>query len=347
VGVIFLAITVAIVWYKGWFLKYRNGMIGSFALTDKKAVRMLCKTALSLSFGYLLTDGEWEVLTIFASFLGPAEVAAWGILGTIWDAINELVDGIADASEVRCAFLLGSDQPERARLSAYKSVMIGVYTALFTTSMLYMFGDDLPTWLTSDPTLQHILKDLLPMFGLGNLVMCFGSMCWTLLGSQGRYQLATVVVFLVSWFLTLPLSAIFSIHLKMSLEGQTAAVVLGYMVSTAAHSYFLFRSQWVVLSDTVMDDNCSRASDDSILKDVPTKADDFEDMSGEHSLLGEQDFPSAKEVASSPTNPPTGESQHALPSPFGNDGPTLLYSFSGEWQDFTAEDGGVELHASY
>lgn len=58
------------------------------------------------------------MLTIFAGFLGPAEVATWGIFGTIWDAVTLLVDGIADASEVRVAFLLGSDQPERARLSA-------------------------------------------------------------------------------------------------------------------------------------------------------------------------------------------------------------------------------------
>lgn len=70
---------------------------------------------MSLSFGYLLTDGEWEILTIFASYLGPAEgkltglqticrlfayeissrpvsfcvVTAWGIFGTVWDGVNE------------------------------------------------------------------------------------------------------------------------------------------------------------------------------------------------------------------------------------------------------------------
>lgn len=360
-GLLFFAITIAIVWWKGWFRKYQSGMIGSLALTDKKAVQMLCKTAASLSFGYLLTDGEWEVLTIFASFLGPAEVAAWGILGTIWDAINRLVDGIADASEVRSAFLLGSDQPERARLSAYKSMMIGVYTALFTTSIIYMFGNDLPTWLTSDPALQHILKDVLPMFGLGNAAMSFGSMCWALLGSQGRYQLATFITFLVSWFVTLPLSVIFSVHLRMSLEGQTAAVVLGYMVSAAAQSYFLFRSQWVALSETVMEDACSRESDDSLSKDVPTKAEDCED-----SLISEQDFPNAKGVTSSSLQRPISQDQdpprpsssrdpvfqliskHSLPSPFdGNDGPKLLYTLSGEWQGCNAQEEGVELEASY
>lgn len=262
VAIFFLFLNILIIWRYGWFQLYMEGMIGTCALSDRKAVWMLSKTALALSFGYLLTDGEWEILTIFASFLGPAEVAAWGIFGTIWDAVNQLVDGIADASEVRCAFLLGSNQPKRARLSAYKSMMIGVFTSLFVTSALYTCGEDLPTWLTNDPTLQQLLRDLLPMFGLGNAAMTIGTMSWTLLGSQGRYRLATVIVCIISWVVTLPLAAICSAWLKINLEGQTSAVVIGYTISGCVHAYYLFRSDWEALSESVMDDNDSRASDD-------------------------------------------------------------------------------------
>lgn len=235
-------------------------------------------------------------------------MAAWGIFGTIWDAVNELIDGIADASEIRCAFLLGSDQPERARLSAHKSLMIGVFTALFITSILFMCGEDLPTWLTNDPTLQHLLRDLLPMFGIGNAAACVGCMSWTLLGAQGRYRLATVVVFFVSWFFTLPLAAVFSVHLNLTLEGQTAAVCLGYFIAGAIHTYYLFRSDWVQLSFIVMDDNCSRASDDSSVQDVPTGTkteDNDEDMtensitraSGEQVRSKDEASPAPKETA--------------------------------------------------
>ena len=186
------------------------------------------------------------------------EVAAWGIFGSIWDAINALVDSIADASEVRCAFLLGSGFPERARLSAFKSLIMCIFTALFLTSGLFIAGDDLPTLLTNDATLQHLLRDLLPMFGLGNASMALGTMAWTLLGAQGRYRLATIVVGLVSWCVTLPLAAFFSIYLNVDLQGQTSAVVIGYMLSGSIHAYFLFRSDWEALSEKVMDDNESR-----------------------------------------------------------------------------------------
>jgi Na+-driven multidrug efflux pump len=115
-------------------------------------------------------DGEWEVLTLFASFLGPAEVAAWAIYGTICDGYDELIDAIADAFEVRCAYLLGSGLPERAKLSASKGLLVGTSAGILLLSFLFMAGEDLPRWLTNDPVLQHLLKDLLPIFGFSNLV---------------------------------------------------------------------------------------------------------------------------------------------------------------------------------
>lgn len=162
----------------------------------------------------------------------------------MWEAIEELTEAVADASEVRCAFLLGSGQPERARRSAYKSILIGVFLAFFITSIVFMLGEDLPTFFTNDPALQHIIVDLLPLFGLGNICLTHGQMSWTLLGSQGRYRLATIIAAITSWFITLPLAAIFTYGLKINLQGQVAAIVIGYMVSGTVNAYYLFRSDW-------------------------------------------------------------------------------------------------------
>lgn len=182
-------------------------------------------------------------------------VAAWGILGVLWDAIEQLTEAVADASEVRCAFLLGSGQPEKAKRSAYKSILMGVFLSLFLTSLVFMAGNDLATWFTNDPALQHIIQDLIPLFGIGNITLTMGTICWTLLGSQGRYRLATFVAFIASWFVTLPLAALFNFELKINLQGQTAAIVIGYMVSGTINAYFLFRSDWEALSKAVMKTN--------------------------------------------------------------------------------------------
>ena len=252
VGVLFLILNVSVIICKGWFKPYLPGLIGSFSLTNYKAVWLMCKTAFTLSVGFLLMDGEWELLTLLASFLGPAEVAAWGIIGSLWSAIEALTEAIGDAAEVRCAFLLGCGKPKHAQVSSYKSMLIALIVSFLVTSILFTMGEDIATWLTADPVLQKIIVDLLPLFGIGNITMTIGSMSWTLLGAQGRYQLATTVAFGGSWLLTIPLAAIASVLLNLNLQGQTAAVVLGYGGSGLVNSYFLFRSDWKKLSQTVM-----------------------------------------------------------------------------------------------
>lgn len=187
--------------------------------------------------------------------LGPAEVAAWGILGTIWEAFEFITEAIGDAAEVRCSYLLGAGEPGRAKMSAYKGLLLGFFLSSFITSLVFIAGQSLPVWITNDPALQHIIADLVPLFGLGNMSLTIGQMCWTILGSQGRYKLATVNAFIGTCFVTLPLAALFSIGLNINLEGQTAAVVIGYTISGAINSYFIFTSDWEDLSKTLIEKN--------------------------------------------------------------------------------------------
>jgi multidrug resistance protein, MATE family len=252
-GLLFLFINIVFIGIKGWFKPYLSGMLGSFSLLNFEAVWLMCRTALALSMGYLLTYGEWEFLTVFASFLGPAEVAAWSLLGTLWGAIEALTAAIGDAAEVRCSFLLGCGKPTHAHVSAYKSMLISTIVSLLVTSILFTLGEDVAIWLTGDPVLQKLMVDLLPLIGLGNIMMTVGTTSWTLLGSQGRYRLATTVACSGSWLVTLPLAALASVALNLNLEGQTAAVVLGYMTSGTINAYYLFRSDWEAISQGVID----------------------------------------------------------------------------------------------
>jgi Na+-driven multidrug efflux pump len=171
------------------------------------------------------------------SFLGPAEVAAWGILGTQWDALEFVTEAIADAAEVRTAFLLGAGKPAQAKLSSCKALYLALFATLFITACLFIAGEQIPTWMTTDLTLQHLVADLIPLFGIGNIALSIGTLSWTLVGAQGRYRLATTVGFAGSWLVTIPLSVITSVVLNLDLQGQTAAIVIGYMVSGTLYLY--------------------------------------------------------------------------------------------------------------
>jgi hypothetical protein len=200
-----------------------------------------------LLLGRILTCSCFTCVFI-CSFLGPAEVVAWGILGTVWNALGELIGAVADAAEARCTFLLGIGEPLRAKLSCHKSIYIGFVFSTVVTSCILIADEDFPTWMTTDPVLQNIVADLMPLFAIANIALGMDTMSSTLVGSQGRSRLATALVIAAIWLVSMPLSALFSILMNIDLQGQTAAVAIGSMISSTLNTYILFQSDWEELS---------------------------------------------------------------------------------------------------
>ena len=54
-------------------------------------MRNITKTAIPIAIMYILTYGEWEVMTFFASHMGPNEVAAWGMVGYVWETFEYII----------------------------------------------------------------------------------------------------------------------------------------------------------------------------------------------------------------------------------------------------------------
>jgi len=72
-SILFYVLFGSIAVFKGWLDPFWSGLTKTFALRNVPAVKYVLKTAIPLSIGSLLEYGEWEVLTFFAAFMGPAE----------------------------------------------------------------------------------------------------------------------------------------------------------------------------------------------------------------------------------------------------------------------------------
>uniref|UniRef100_A0A7S4HIJ4 Protein DETOXIFICATION n=1 Tax=Odontella aurita TaxID=265563 RepID=A0A7S4HIJ4_9STRA len=263
IGVFFFVLTLGMVLWKGWLSAFWGGMLGSFAFKNFAAVKNTVATAIPLSLGSFLEYGEWELLTFLVADLGPAEVATWGILGTLWELFEAATEGISEAAAVRTAYHLGKGNHIMARVSSYKSMIVSSLTAVFITSIMFMCGQNLPTWFTSDPTLQHMLNDLIPLVGFGNITMTVGMTCWSLVGAQGRYRLATLIVMSSSWLVTLPLAALCTIGINLNLKGLIGCVILGYSTAGTVLSYVILRSDWARLSRVIQELNAMTGEVDS------------------------------------------------------------------------------------
>ena len=62
------------------------------------------RAAIPLGMLYFLNYGQWELLTLFVTALGPAEMVTWAILGYLWSTLKYFSDGILVI--VNCGSLL-------------------------------------------------------------------------------------------------------------------------------------------------------------------------------------------------------------------------------------------------
>ncbi|CAJ1949759.1 unnamed protein product [Cylindrotheca closterium] len=263
---------ISVVLYLGWLDDYWEGIALTWGLNDKRAVKNMITTAIPLGLSYMLTYGEWEVMTLFAAHMGPAEVAAWGVLGFLWDTFEYIVEGLADAVEVRVGFRMGAGEMTEAKASAYKGMYLAIVISVYGTAILFLMSGHLPEWLTPDPTLQHMIFEALPLIGFGQILMSVGMVCWNILGAQGRVRLATVVEFVTSWILVIPMAAILVFVYDYNLMGMVGPLVLGYTLGCVAIIYILFTSDWTKLSDKVVEQNGGNMNyDEYDWDDLPLK----------------------------------------------------------------------------
>lgn len=256
--VVDIFIFVILLLYIGWkdlLREYRSGMIGSFALSNTEAVKQLLHTAVPLSISEMVSEGEYQLLYVFASLLGPAEVVAWGLFNTLWWDLQLVTSALGGAAEVRCANLLGADKPMRAKHSAQKALLVGTIQGLIVVAFLAIWGGHLSRWMTSDVTVQTMLTELIPMLCIGIFFDIYGCISFALVGAQGCYGLATAVYLTGSWLVTIPLAILFSVVINFNLEGLAASVVIGSTLSGLTNTFLLLDSDWYYFADSVREGN--------------------------------------------------------------------------------------------
>lgn len=226
-----------------------TGAIKSGCWNDHTAVRRFFQAAIPLSLGYVVEYCEWEILFLFAAAQGPAELAVWGFLGAIWDVAENIGAACADAAEVRVAQLLGRNQPAEARQAAHKALFWGVASSVLVAVLLASISSVLPCWISSDVTLQLMLRELLPQLCIGLAVLSFGTLSWSILCAQGRASLATFMCLLGSVGVTLPWALFTTFVLNFNLHGLLTSVVIGYATSGALISFMMVTTNWKKISD--------------------------------------------------------------------------------------------------
>ena len=256
----------------GWSREFEAGLYGKCAFRDVSVLKDLLIVALPLGFGSLLAYAEWEILTVFAAVLGPAEAATWAIMGYVWGVFESTTEAVGDAAEVRVAYQLGKGRPPMAKIAGYKSMFLAFILSIVASAIFICLTNVLPPLLTHDEIIQDLLVEMFPLVALGNVTMSMGMVCWAVVGAQGRYRLSTSIAIACSFVVTVPIGAVLTIWMRIDLQGLTFAVVTGYSVTALLLTVCIQLSDWVMLSNKIQEQVSAADLSDSSVKNSPSSS---------------------------------------------------------------------------
>jgi len=243
-GVFIVALSV----HRGWLQPYAKGLVMTNSLNDWRLVKTVAKVCMPLSLSAVLFYGEWELLTMYAAYMGAAEVVAWSIVDCFWEIFEEAPAGLTSAAIIRIGIHLGNGNPRMAKISAYKSLFYSLVWSATLTVAFMIFSPEIIGCYTRDYVLTTMIQRLVTMVAASNVLFCLGNDSWHILVALGRTKLATSIYFASTWLLTLPLCTWFVFGLGYNLEGLVSAMIVGYATLDIVLLYLVFTTNWKKVS---------------------------------------------------------------------------------------------------
>lgn len=239
-----MIIKISIVSLKGLVYPYMSGLCGRFSLKDIETVRRFLYYAFPQFLGSVVELGEWDVLVLFIRALGGAEVAAWAIMGIIWEIFVALTDGLGEAASVRVSYYLAEGMPSDARHLSNKVSCLAVVLVLFVVSLFLMLGPRIAVLVTADKVIQNLLNQLVGMTCLANSSMTIAQIYWSLAGAQGKFEFASATILFSRWFIIIPLASLIVFRYEFDLKAVAAIVAVGYSVASLVLVCKVFLADW-------------------------------------------------------------------------------------------------------
>jgi Na+-driven multidrug efflux pump len=251
-SLVYNVMIIGLVTYKGWLAPYQKGLLHNLSLRNTKLVKSILQMSFPLTLGVIVSTFQWEILTIFAAHMGSPEVAAWTLLGSIWNVFEYLPGGFTTAAGICVTWHLGKANPGMAKITAYKCMLYSTVSTAVISMIFVSLRGTIVTFYTNVTVIQDMLSDLIILVGIANIVMVVGVVAYSILCAQGRTNIATGTYVVLSFVTTLPLCVYFVYVQGYDLQSLVFALIVGYCLSSLVLMVFLLTSNWSSYSKAVI-----------------------------------------------------------------------------------------------
>ncbi|KAJ1719538.1 ethionine resistance protein [Coemansia erecta] len=211
------------------------------------------KSLVSVSFYSLAAPamieacGEYmafELMTLLATYLGPASLAAQAIAFSSMSMTFQPPHGVGGAAAVRIGQLLGQGQASMARFSAKVLVVSALVYSAFGSLFFSTYGARWVSMYTRDQEVLAIARQLIRIVALLEWTDAVRGIVPGILRGMGKQRLAAFINVGSYYFVVLPIASLAIYGFGMGIIGLWAAFGIGMSVLSASYITVTATTDW-------------------------------------------------------------------------------------------------------
>lgn len=148
----------------------------------------------------------FEIITLSSSWLGPTELAAQSVLGTITGITFQIPFPMSVAASTRIANLIGATLTIPAKTAAKVALFASIIVGIFNFLILSLFRESISRLFTPDPEVIQMVSALLPLCATFQIFDSLAANCNGILRGLGRQEVGSYVGLFAYYVVGIPIS---------------------------------------------------------------------------------------------------------------------------------------------
>ncbi|KAF1950775.1 MATE efflux family protein [Byssothecium circinans] len=186
----------------------------------------------------------FEILTLSSSWLGPTQLAAQSVLGSITGITFQIPFPMSVAASTRIANLIGATLALPAKTAAKVALCFSVLVGIFNLLLLSLLRNYIPRLFTPDAEVIDLVAKLLPLCAAFQLFDAMAANANGILRGLGRQEIGGYVGLFAYYVVGLPISFGTGFKAGWGLFGLWSGPAIALGVVAAIETLYIYKTDW-------------------------------------------------------------------------------------------------------
>ena len=224
--------------WQGWTL-HRRG-----ALHPVRVRQYLLQQCLPSAIGICLEEWQLQVIAIFATRLGTAQIATHNATLEVFFFVTALMFGLVAAVQIRIGFYLGASNAPAAKQVGRLGLRVSAVIGVVVGGVFVLARAQIGEIYSSDPEILHEAERISVLVGAAYFALSVFYTSMAILNGQARPGIVALSFLVGCWAVCIPVSYVLAFTAGQGLFGLWVGLCVGYAFVTVIVGVAAYRSDW-------------------------------------------------------------------------------------------------------